>query len=427
MTRVGVIGAGVTGLTAALRAQQHGHDVVVFEAQPRAGGAIRSESVDGFLVEHGPASIRGGAPEVRELLAALGLLDRVVTASPDAKRRYLLHGGELVALPGPLGLHRLPMLGAAGAMRIFAEPLVPKGQDEDETVAAFLARRIGPRAADTLGNPLVAGIFAGDPTKLEMASAMPRFWRWEQEEGSLVGGALRATSVAPKGSFTFPGGLAELVAALVGALGDAVRLSDAVTGIEPAGERLRVLHRTGATEVDELVVTADPQVAGRWLPLSPPPIPRAPVVAVHLGYRAEDVPRGLAGFGWLVHAAERRDVLGCLWVSGTFPGHAPAGHHLVRIMAGGARDPQAALLPDEAIVARAQDVLHQVQGIEAPPVMVHVAHALPGIPQYPPGTSRWLRSLRGLPAPYDHAHIRFAGWHYGDIGIADGIRAALTG
>lgn len=416
-----MIGAGITGLTAAVRARLGGRDVVVFEAEPRPGGAIATDQVQGFVIERGPASIRGGAPEVRELLDAVGVTDRVLPASPEARNRFLLHQGRLVPLPsGPLGLLRLPALRRGAALRIFCEPFVSVGRDEGESVAAFLARRLGPGAADALGNPFVGGIFAGDPTKLEMATAMPRLWRWEQEEGSLIGGALRARTVPPRGSFTFGRGLGELVEVLAATLGEALHLSTRVTGVVGLAHGFRVEHTAGSTEVDELLVTVDPRVAARWFPIEPPAIPRAPVVAVHLGYRAEHVPGGLPGFGWLVHAEQRRDVLGCLWISGTFPTHAPEGHHLVRIMAGGTRDPQAALLPDEAIVARAQDVLLQVQGIEAEPVMVHVAHALPGIPQYPPGFGRWLKALRTL-----HG-VRFAGWHYGAIGIADGIAAAMS-
>lgn len=428
MSAVAVVGAGITGLTAAVHRLGAGHDVFVFEADRRAGGSVATEHRDGFVVECGPQAIHGGSAAVATLLDRLGLRDRIVPAQRAASRRFLLHHGELVPLPSwppslrdGFGLLRGGALAPFAALRVLCEPFVPVGGEADETVEAFMRRRIGRGAAEALVDPMIGGIFAGDPGRLEMASAMPRAWRYEKDEGSLVFGVLRASSVAPTGAFTFPRGLGELIDALTAAVGASLRLGERVERIEPLrGRAFRVHTSLRAVDVDEVVITAAPEVAARWFPIAPPPLPRAPVVGVHLGYRDEDVPPTPPGFGWLVHSRQRKDVLGCLWVSDAFPGHAPSGHRLYRVLAGGVRDPQVSLLPDGVLVARARDVLAETQGISAEPVVVHVSRALPGIPQYPQGYQRWLASLHGV-----HG-VRFVGWSYGGVGVADGIAMALA-
>jgi oxygen-dependent protoporphyrinogen oxidase len=269
----------------------------------------------------------------------------------------------------------------------------------------------------------MAGIYGGDPHHLEAATCLSRFVQWEQEHGGLMRGgfANRGASREPTGSFTFTHGVQQLVDTLASALGDAVQVGVAATAIHH-GAGVRVETSAGPVlDADSVVVTCAPDAARALLPDLPiPSAPRSPVAAVHLGYRAADIPGGLPGFGWLVHSRERRDVLGCLWVSGTFPGHAPAGHHVVRLMVGGTRAPELAHLPDAELIAHVRRVLQQVQGVGATPVLEHISRARPGIPQYPPGFGADLARLRVQAGP----RVRFAGWFYGGIGIADGIAAA---
>ncbi len=418
MTTV-VVGGGVTGLAAAVALRRGGGQVQVREAAPRAGGPIATVRRDGFVLEQGPESVRGGAPEVGLLLDALRLRERVVKASAEASARYLLRGGELVPVGGsPRALRRL--LRRRDLARLLLEPVIPRGGSEDETVQAFVERRIGRGAAEVLLDPVIAGIFGGDPRSIEASTALSKPWRWERESGSLLRGALRAPKASePKGSFTFPNGLQELVDTLVATAGADLVVGDPVERVERAGRGFTVHTRAGERlAADRILLTCPPSVAGALLPeLAPPPLPTARIAAVHLAYAARDVARPPVGFGWLAHRRERTDVLGCLFVSSTFPSHAPADHHLLRLMVGGARDPGAADLSDEALVARARGVLAEVHGLRAEPVLADVSRP-PPIPQYPPGWGRFLGRARALPG------VGFAGWSWGGIGIADGISSA---
>ncbi len=418
---IGIVGGGLSGLASAFSLMQAGHHVVVYEQGERPGGVVCSKHRDGFVLEQGAGSVRGASRDVYQLFIDAGVADQVVPASKESNARYLLHEGTLRALPnGPKELFRIPGLGRRGTLRLMQEPFRPAGHTAgEETVYDFFARRIGAKAARALGDPMMAGIFGGDPTRIEVGSAFPTWVKWEQDHGSMVRGAMRNRTSPPhglpKGTFSLRGGIGTLIDALVAHLGDAIRLEAPVESIEPERSRVTV-HAGGRSEVhDQLLITA-PQAALRGvLPGLPSgwldDIPAAPLAPIHLAYDGPAIPDGLPGFGWLVHSGQRADVLGCLWVSGTFPSHAPAGKHLVRLMVGGARDPELASRPDEVLIEHARKLIRDVQGVTAEPLFAEVNRAV--IPQYPVGFARRLRLLDQV-----HPRVRFGGWWWGQLGVA---------
>ncbi|HET8712946.1 MAG TPA: FAD-dependent oxidoreductase, partial [Gemmatimonadales bacterium] len=90
-------GAGIAGLAAAWElTRAGGHDVVVLESERRAGGAIVTEQVQGFIVEGGPDGFLAGEPELPTLAAELGISDRVV--DQVSRGTALWNGTELAPL-----------------------------------------------------------------------------------------------------------------------------------------------------------------------------------------------------------------------------------------------------------------------------------------------------------------------------------------
>lgn len=425
-----VIGAGLAGLALASELQDRGTDVVVLEAADRPGGVIRSERIDGVWIEHAAATLRGVAPGAWEAVKRLGLADRVVEAAGDHKLRFVLQDGRLVPLPGgPLGLLGTPLLGLGGRLRILAEPLVRRGHVTGESVYDLLARRIGPQAADRLGTPFVGGIFGGDPREVDAEAVFPQLVRWEAERGSLVRGAMaapRAPADAPRAPVTFEAGIESLPRALADRLGDRVRLGHRVTAVTRDGAGWRVTTDRGTCEAAHVAVAVPPHAASAFLPdlgeLRSGGY--APVAAVHLAWRAGDVPAP-AGFGWLCHPSETRDALGVIHVSTIFPGRSP-DRVLVRVMLGGTRSPGLPAASDEALVEHARAVVSTFQGLRAEPVLAHVARALPGIPQYERGFPARLATLRAT-------GLRWLGWGYTGMGLPDQLAAgkavatAITG
>ncbi|MFB6099191.1 MAG: FAD-dependent oxidoreductase, partial [Salinibacter sp.] len=103
MPTVGVIGAGIAGLAAGYTLQQNGVSVRILEASDRTGGVIRSESTEGYLVEHGPNSIRAGAAPLERIIRDLDLQEERVWANDAANTRYVVRDGHPVALPASPG------------------------------------------------------------------------------------------------------------------------------------------------------------------------------------------------------------------------------------------------------------------------------------------------------------------------------------
>ena len=186
--RLIVAGGGISGLTAAYLASRAGHDVLCLEpGQP--GGLLRTERHEGFLCEVGPQAVLDNAPDTLALIASLGLEERVVRANPAAARRFIYAGGHLHPLPSsPPALLRSRLLSWRGKLRLLREPFVRRlaTADDDETIAAFGARRLGDEAARTLLSTFVIGVFAGPADRLALAAALPRIAAMERTHGSLL-------------------------------------------------------------------------------------------------------------------------------------------------------------------------------------------------------------------------------------------------
>jgi oxygen-dependent protoporphyrinogen oxidase len=408
-----VVGGGICGLGVAWRAMEAGRDVVVLEASDRVGGAIRSESVDGLLIERGPQSLLSSAPETLRMILAMGLRGRVIEAEKAARKRFILWDGRLVAVPR--GLLDGGFVPRAALLRAMAEPFIGRRSppDPEESIAEFATRRFGATIAERLVDPFVAGVYAGDPSRLEIAATFPDLARWEAESGSVMLGALRGGRrkrhpEAPKTLYTLEGGVEALPRAISAALGDRVRLAAPVRAIERVGSGFRVRSSAGDLDAAEVAVCVPPAQAGF---AAVPGMPTATLAAVHLAFRPGDVP-AVDGFGWLAPSSQRQDVLGCLWVSSAFPSHAP-GRVLVRVMLGGARDPR--LPDDDGLITRARAVLGEVQGIDAEPVLTHVARA--SVPQYDRGH---LAAVAALQQP----GMRFLGWGYTGTGVEKCLAAS---
>ena len=96
---VAIIGAGISGLSAAYYLQQAGHSAVIFENGDRIGGAIQTSVKDGFLCEHGPNSFMVNDKRISDLIDLAGIRSEVTVANKAAAKRFVVHEGKLNALP----------------------------------------------------------------------------------------------------------------------------------------------------------------------------------------------------------------------------------------------------------------------------------------------------------------------------------------
>jgi oxygen-dependent protoporphyrinogen oxidase len=453
--RLVVVGGGVTGLAAAHRAVELARErgialeLVLLEARERLGGTIATERAGGFLVEAGPDSFLSEKPWALALCRRLGIEDRLARTDDRYRKVFVWRAGRLHPLPDGFQLLAPTRLAPFLASRLFSWPgklrvaldlVLPRGHADDESLGAFVRRRLGREALERVAQPLVAGIYTADPDDLSLAATLPRFLELEKRERSIVLALWRASRAAPRAGpagarwslfVTFKEGMEELVTALAGRLpGGAALVKHRVVGIERNGGVWRVAAEAGGTfAADRVIVAAETHVAARLLRYTDPAlatllgeIPYASSATISLGYRRADVPHPLDGFGFVVPRTERRALLACTFASVKYPGRAPAGHTLLRAFVGGALDEAILGADDATLVERARDELRQALGVTAEPVLTRVCRWPAAMPQYRVGHLARVETIERRVAALPG--LGLAGGGYRGVGIADCVRSA---
>jgi oxygen-dependent protoporphyrinogen oxidase len=428
--KIAVIGGGISGLCASHQLVAAGHDVICFEASGRPGGLMRTERLQGFLCEVGPNAILDGAPEVRTLIAEVGLSARVCAPAPAAQRRMIYTGGRLRTLPaGPGSLLSTDLLSAAGKWRLLREPFVKtRVSEEDESILDFATRRAGAEVAQRIAAPAVLGVFAGDAAALSMRSTFPRIVALEAEHGSVIKGmkAARKLGVTAGKSVSFPEGLEELPRALAARLGGRL-VATKVTAVrrDPAGW---IVDRE---RFDSVIVACSPRAAAEMLETVAPEasaglraLTLASVAVVSLGFRRTDLGLDLDAYGFLVARGERPTMLGCQYESTVFPGRAPEGAVLLRAILGGSFEPRILDQSDARITDRAVADLNLVAGLNTRPDFTAVWRLPQVLPQYELGHERRVRAIEEAIARRLRLHLLTVGLR--GIGLTDCIRNATA-
>ena len=433
--KVAVIGGGISGLSAAYRLMKDGVDVVLFEKNERAGGAIRTGKEDGYLFEYGPNSTMNSNDEIDSLCKELGLEDERIFGSEHSKKRYVGRGGRLWPLPmGPIDFLKTRLWSMGGKLRLFKEPFVGLNKGVNESVADFVSRRIGREMLDYALDPFVSGVYAGDPSRLELKSTFPKMAALESEHGSLIVGGLKKAfdkknrSHRKKGIFSFKGGMAALAEAIQASLGDRFKGGSEVKKISREGEGYRIeLAGDGAVDVDEVIITSPAYVIADMIrELSSgasellAAIEYAPIAIVYLGFNREDVSHPLDGFGCLIAGKEKRKLLGSLWSSSLFPERAPEGMVSLTCFTGGARNRDMMDSSDDEMLAHVLSDLDGYVGIKGKPSFVRIFRHTMAIPQYNMGHGKRLEKLEAALEEFKGLHL--LGNYLKGVSVADCVK-----
>ena len=437
-----VVGAGISGLVAAHRLKRAGLVVDVVDAGARPGGVIGTVVREGCQFERGPNSALDTTPLIGELIDDLGLKATLRFASEVSAKRFVVCGGVLRALPTSPGAFLASRLFSASAkLALLREPFLrPGAADADESIAAFVRRRLGAEFLDYAIDPFVAGIYAGDPEQISVRAAFPKLHALEQRWGSLIRGQilgaaerrrLQETAKNSARSFSFAGGMQALTDALAAAVGHitslvrATRLERDATGAftlrgeqqgRPVEWRARsVVLALPADQAAALLREHAPDAAAAL-----EAIVYAPVATVASAYAASSIAHPLDGFGCLVPRKEQRRILGVLFSSRMFEGRAPAGTVLLTTFVGGQRNPDLPGRAEADIATLVHEEHAALLGAREQPLFQAVTRWPRAIPQYTLGhldrVARAAAAQRALPGLFFCAN-----W-MGGVSVGDCIK-----
>jgi oxygen-dependent protoporphyrinogen oxidase len=457
MTRIAIIGGGISGLAAAFELEEHrraGADVdyVLYEASARLGGVLRTDHIDGCVVEAGPDSFITEKPWAADLCRALGLGDQLIGSNDADRKTYILTNGRLVEMPDGLMFMVPTKIVATGLSPLFSwntklrmtrelfHP--PRSVDHDESVAAFVERHYGTEMVDRLADPLLSGVYGGEAASLSVRAVLPRFAEMERTHGSLGRAMLAARKKIPTGPrkpvpplFTsLKNGMQSLAETIVSRLTLTSLLTDApVQAIQREAGSWVVSAGLQSDQFDSVIIALPAPAAAQVLRMASPElsaelaaIQYSSSITVGLGYD-RDVRQSLPpGFGFLVPRSEGKRLLAATFVHNKFPHRAPEDRALLRCFFAGKNAENVWTLGDDQIIGivrnELQEILgQQVSALQAEPLFARVYKWKSAMAQYGVGhlgrLDRMERLRRQLPG------LALAGNAYRGIGVPDCVRS----
>jgi protoporphyrinogen/coproporphyrinogen III oxidase len=446
MPSVAIFGAGVSGLAAALHLQDESDrlglhlEIAIFDRGTRAGGCVQTIADSGYTMELGPDSLLADKPAARDLLQRLGLQNELVAMRPEFPGARIVHHGRLRPIPSDFRLFApksIPALlasgvfSAAGIARAAMEPFIPaRKSSEDESLASFVTRRFGREVLDRLAQPLVGGIYSGDPQRLSMRATLPQFLELEQRYGSIVRAmAQRAAAPAPQ-LMSLRGGLQTLVQALTAQVRASQRGGSELTALAHVDGRWRIAFADGSSATADAVILALPAYAAAravramdaHLADMLERIRYNSVATVNVAYESAELPALPQTPGFVVPFIEGRRITAATISSQKYPDRSPQGGTLLRAFIGGALQPELVERSDEELARIARDEFRDLLGITAQPRFAVTRRWMRLLPEYGVGHVELVGDIKDAAARY--SGLALAGSAYHGVGIPD---CAATG
>jgi oxygen-dependent protoporphyrinogen oxidase len=444
--RVVVVGGGISGLATAWRLLRERPDlrVEVIEGLGRFGGKLLTVRKQGFVIEGAADGFLARKPPALDWAHELGLERALVEPRPEDRFSHVWWEGQLHRMPegfsglvpaDPEGLKKTTLLTPGGAARAAAEAEVPPRTDGgEESLEAFFTRRYGSETFQRLMEPLLAGIYAGDASRLSAEAAFPQLTAIERSGRSLTTALAPAPGprATPSPAFrSFDVGMDRFPSALeLWLRRSAVPLwsGSPVLAVERTGTHWTVRTRRQRFEADAVVLALPPRSAGAVVRDSIPGLasvletwPVSSVANLNLAFDASEIPQLPAGSGFVAPRAGGTPWSAATWSSRKWPGRAPDGKVLVRIYFGGARAPEAWKTPGPELVAMGLELLAGFHHGRRPRPLFHQifrwkdAFAQPDI-----GHADRHRALEAAGVP----GLVLAGGYFAGVGIPDCLARA---
>jgi oxygen-dependent protoporphyrinogen oxidase len=466
--KIAIIGGGISGLAAAHRVRElrPGAELILFEASSRVGGVLETIERDGYLVERAADNFLTSRPAGVALCRRLGLDAELLSTEEAGRRAMVVRDGRLLPIPAGFYLMsprqlwpvlRSPILSLRSKIRLLAEPLVPPrtllalGDDEnnseavaDESVASFVRRRLGNEVFQRLVQPLVAGIYTADASKLSMQATMPEFLAYERRFGSLLRATLKGwrsfgheseiqnpdsetASGARYGLFVAPKrGIGSLVNALASRLPqNAIQLNSPIFGLRAQGDGRWLLEcnsHAARAPFDAVIIAVPAYAAAKLLchvdqklASGLADIEYAGIIVASCAFRRDQIAHSLDSFGFVVPRVEARRIVAASFASNKFAGRAPDGHILIRTFIGGSLQPELLATTDNDVRRLVIDELADLLKISGLPQWIDIARWPASMPQYHVGHIALVERIEKL--AQHRPSLALAGNAYRGVGI----------
>ncbi|MBL8179329.1 MAG: protoporphyrinogen oxidase [Bryobacterales bacterium] len=435
---IAIVGGGISGLAAAYQLAKAGKPAVLIEKNPRLGGVIETSSWEGCVLEGGPDSFLAVKPEAAQLARELGMGDELIASNDDRRLTYIWKNRRMIAMPDGMMMMiptkiapviTTPLLSWPTKIRMGLEYFRrPRGPRPERSVSEFIGEHYGQETVDYLAEPLLSGVYGGDPRALSVNAVLTRFVDMETKYGSLTRAALEARKKMPASSEplfrTFKHGLGAFTAALERAIEPHTRVIHGTVDAIEKGWRLRV---NGEWIAAEKVILATPAYAAASL-LTPldtelgrllDTVDYSSSLTIALVFRPGRLPDP-KGFGFLVPKKERRMLMAGTWVQNKFPHRAPDGYHVLRGFIGGAAAKEMIALPDDVIYDAVYRDIEQMLGIRVKADHQRITRWRRSMAQYTVGHTHRIRQVEQRTQALENLYL--AGNAYSGIGIPDCIR-----
>lgn len=429
--QVVIVGGGITGLSAAYELSKANVPHLLVERRPRLGGVIETRTWEGCVLECGPDSFISQKPEAMALIRELGMESEVIGSNDAERATYIQRHGRLVRLPEgttmfvptrPLAMLASPIVGWNTKLQMGLELLRRPRNYSDRSVADFVVDHFGQETLDYLAEPLLSGVYGGDPRKLSIGGVMPRFVEMERKSGSLARALIAAKKAPGSGPLfrTLKRGLGSLIEKLSGYANVLEGNVQALQQMPKGGFRVRVddawieagsvILACPAWSAAELVGTLDGVLARG---LEQTPYNSSSIVTLVFNEREFDGMR--AGTGFLIPKVERQKLMACTFVGTKFHHRVPEGKLTLRCFFGGVETGS-----DAELTGIAREELRRILGLTATPIHTSVSRWDRAMAQYTVGHAERLKEIQARCAAIPGLHL--AGNAYSGIGIPDCIR-----
>ncbi|NBI28784.1 protoporphyrinogen oxidase [Chengkuizengella marina] len=427
--KVTIVGGGISGLSTAFYMKKKFSEqgipieITIVEKDNRLGGKIQTWLRDEFVIERGPDSFLARKFPIIKISRELGIEDQLTATNPKAKKNYILHKGKFHLMPPGLILGiptkmapfmKTGLISFPGKLRAGMDLFLPRrSSSSDETLGGFLSRRLGKQVAENIAEPLLSGIYAGNPNKLSLKATFPQFRGIEQKYRSLILGMVNSRKQTPANGasamplpkiaqnsmfLTYKKGLNTLVDALVEELRNVKVITEqSVTKIK----KLDSNHDLDETNIYEITLSNGEMIESDIIVLAIPPhlsadlftdlnqvqqlkkIKYASVANVIMAFDKKDINHDMDGSGFVIPRKEGRFITACTWTSSKWLHTAPKGKILLRCYVGRSGEEAWKQLDDKQIIEKVQKEIEYLMGIKATPIFHKVTRLYHSMPQYP--------------------------------------------